>query len=110
METFASVRNQMDEAMGDKADIIRTKFGDIVEKNTAIDTIVKICQILSGEHVDCDVSPNLIPYYKFAPLTSCDVERSFSIYKSVLSDNRMNFTPANLEKYLICLCNSKNDI
>ena len=97
-------------AIGQKADIIREKFRAIVEKNSAIDTIVKMCQILSGENMDCDIPPNLIPYYKFAPLTSRDVERSFLTYKSVLSDNRMSFTPKNLEKYLICVCNSKNDL
>lgn len=110
MEIFVGVRNEMDAALGEKGEIIRNKFEDIVQKNTAIDTIIKMCQILSGQNVECDIPPNLIPYYKFAPLTSCDVERSFSVYKSILSDNRMRFTPENFEMYLICVCNSKNDV
>ncbi|KAF7633441.1 hypothetical protein Mgra_00007128 [Meloidogyne graminicola] len=99
----------MDFSKGEKAEAIRQKFADIVNKNKAIDTIVRLCSILSGEKIDCQIQPNLIPFYKFAPLTSSDVERSFSIYKSVLSDNRMSFTLDNLEKYLICVYNSKND-
>ena len=109
MEIFVSVRNDMDFSMGDKADVIRQKFTDIVDKNKAIDTIVKLCQILSGKNMDLEIPPNLIPLYKYASLTSSDVERSFSIYKSILSDKRMSFTLDNLEKYLICVYNSKND-
>ena len=34
--------------------------------------------------------------YNFAPLTSVDVERSFSIYKYILSDRRQSLTESNL--------------
>jgi hypothetical protein len=48
------------------------------------------------------MEPGIISAYKFAPVTSVDVERSFSIYKNILSDNRTSFSPENLEKYIIC--------
>jgi len=35
----------------------------------------------------------------YAPLTSVDVERSFSIYKNILSDRRQRLTTENIEKY-----------
>jgi len=35
----------------------------------------------------------------YAPLTSVDVERSFSIYKNILSDRRQSLTIENIEKY-----------
>lgn len=35
----------------------------------------------------------------------CDVERSFSRYKSVLSDKRCNFTDENLKKYFVSYFN-----
>jgi len=35
----------------------------------------------------------------YAPLTSVDVERSFSIYKNILSDRRQSLTTENIEKY-----------
>jgi len=97
----------MDAAVGEKADRIRGKFNFIVSNNPAIETISKICLILSGEHTQCDIPPNLIPYYKFAPLTSVDVERSFSLYKSILTDTRTNFSLDNLEKYIICNFNNE---
>jgi hypothetical protein len=40
--------------------------------------------------------------YKFAPITSCEVERSFSKYKSILVDNGQCFKIENLEQYIVC--------
>nr|CAH7755191.1 unnamed protein product [Callosobruchus chinensis] len=42
----------------------------------------------------------MAPNFKFCPVTSVDVERSFSAYKLVLSDKRHKFTPENLENML----------
>ncbi|KAL3103911.1 hypothetical protein niasHT_022426 [Heterodera trifolii] len=102
LEIFAGVQNEMDNAIGEKSERIREKFAFIVSNNAGLQTISQFCQILSGKNTQCDVPSNLVPYYKFAPLTSVDVERSFSIYKSTLADNRMSFSPQNLEMYLIC--------
>ena len=33
----------------------------------------------------------------YAPLTSVDVERSFSLYKNILKDRRQRLTPLNIE-------------
>jgi hypothetical protein len=42
------------------------------------------------DHVDPpkDTAPEKIPLLKYAPVTSCDAEISFSAYKHVLSDKR----------------------
>uniref|UniRef100_A0A914M952 Uncharacterized protein n=1 Tax=Meloidogyne incognita TaxID=6306 RepID=A0A914M952_MELIC len=77
-------------------------FKNLSYSNIGLETIAQICQILSGHDTECNIPPDLIPYYKYAPITSVDVERSFSVYKSILADNRMKFTPKNLEMYLIC--------
>ena len=37
---------------------------------------------------------------KYASVTSCDVEESFSMFKNVQSDKRMNLNEDNLEKLL----------
>jgi hypothetical protein len=44
---------------------------------------------------------------KFLPVTSCDVERSFSLYKNILTEKRHSLTPDNIEKLLICYSQSK---
>lgn len=38
---------------------------------------------------------------KFAPLTTVDVERSFSLYRTILSDRRFTLTTENLSKLTV---------
>lgn len=45
-------------------------------------------------------------FYSQAPLTSCDVERTFSQYKNCLSDNRKRFTVRKLSMYMVIHCNA----
>jgi hypothetical protein len=42
----------------------------------------------------------------YAPLTSVDVERSFSHYKNLLTDRRHKLTNANIEKLIVIQLNS----
>ena len=51
---------------------------------------------------------NVLAQMKFFPITSCDVERSFSDYKSILTEKRTSFTPENLEMHVICYYESRN--
>ncbi|KAJ4448512.1 hypothetical protein ANN_10528 [Periplaneta americana] len=48
-----------------------------------------------------------IPLFKYARLTSCDVERSSSQYKSLFRDNRHAFVMENLEMTFVVHCNSQ---
>ncbi|KAF0717638.1 Uncharacterized protein FWK35_00033596 [Aphis craccivora] len=41
---------------------------------------------------------------KFSPITSEDVERSFSLYKHILSDRRTHMTPEHMEQYIGAQC------
>jgi hypothetical protein len=50
------------------------------------------------------VDSDIIGKLKYAPITTVDVERSFSAYKNILSDRRHNFTMANIEQHLIISC------
>ena len=43
---------------------------------------------------------------KFCPLANSDIERSFSTYRSLLSDRRRSFTTENLKHMMIIKCNS----
>lgn len=52
---------------------------------------------------------DLIPYFKFSPLTSSDVERSFSTYKWMLDVKRNRLTLENIEKLIVIYFNSVED-
>jgi hypothetical protein len=44
------------------------------------------------------MTANDLLYFKYASLTSADVERSFSILKNLLVDNRRSFKLENIKK------------
>jgi hypothetical protein len=61
------------------------------------------------EDNNLELSPQVISALKCAPITSVDVEPSFSSYKYLLSDRRHNYLIENLEKHLIVnYYNNKN--
>lgn len=64
-------------------------IGDVLNRNVNFKTILKIGEILLVEHVE---EPQK---FKYAPVTSCDVKRSFSTYN--INFDRKETTD-NLEK------------
>ena len=75
----------------------------------------KISMILSGDSESMDelseeLTGNDLKFYKYAPITSTDVERSFSRYKNLLSNNRRVFHMENLKKILVVQCNNLTGI
>ncbi|PSN54979.1 hypothetical protein C0J52_02321 [Blattella germanica] len=85
----------------------------IIERNLGYDRLYRltVSQILSGEIRDTpkDIAPNHIHLFKYAPVTSCEVERSFSLYKNIICDRRQNLTPENMEKYPVAYSASCHD-
>lgn len=77
---------------GQKGKSVYEKFKKILSKNEGFDTLSKISKILNGksESIELgeDLSANDMTFFKYAPITSTDVERSFSRYKNVLTDKR----------------------
>jgi hypothetical protein len=73
----------------------------------------KISDIIRGNEAQLeDDEPVLnsdITFFIFAPVTSCDAERSFSCYKMILSDNRRSFTFESLKMHVFIQCNPVND-
>lgn len=97
-------------------DLPNTKYATKFEKirNRGYETLKQISRVLNGEietsQVEnayiADLSPSEFLSFSHCPTTSCDVERTFSIYKTILTDRRHKLTPDNLKKILILNCNS----
>ncbi|KAJ4449438.1 hypothetical protein ANN_00837 [Periplaneta americana] len=79
---------------------VQQKFKNILKKNVGFS---RLCEIrnkitnpidkaLNSIDSDCDS----VTWFKFAPTTSCDVERTFSQLKNCLSENRRSFSFDNL--------------
>lgn len=81
-------------------EVIENKLEKVIERNPDYDTIrEKSDKILKT----IDLDDELI--YKFAPLTSVDVERSFSTYKWILSVKRNRLKIENMEKLMVIYFN-----
>jgi hypothetical protein len=70
--------------------------------------LLKLTLRLTGnQNVYLDTSPNFLNYFKYASITSVDVERTFSLYKHILNIRRYYFQEHNLEMYIIINLNSE---
>jgi hypothetical protein len=68
----------------------------------------KISKVLleeANEELKINLNPVELASFKYAPITTCDLERSFSQYKSVLRENR-RFDLSTLSKYMVIYYNS----
>ena len=85
------------------------KLNDVLNNNKGYGIIVRINNLLNGEkgeNLD-DLSIDIadIINFKAAPIVSVEVERVFSEYKSILSDNRQIFLFPQLKNHVIIKCN-----
>ena len=81
-----------------------------MEKNNGFNILRNISNILNGEITSMDELPedltgNYLIYFKYAPITSADVERNFLRYKIILSDNRQRLDVENIKQTLVVQCN-----
>lgn len=85
------------------------KMNNVLSRNPGWSRMVSLSQILSGDSSDlpCSLSPHDAGSYNYAPITSVDVERSFSEFKYFFRSNRTSFTQENLKQHLIVLFNNK---
>ncbi|KAE9536846.1 hypothetical protein AGLY_006908 [Aphis glycines] len=95
---------------GAQGTAVKTKIETVLGKNEGYKLMVKISNILSGDQENFEGLPedlklNDLVYFKYAPITSVDVERSFSIYKNMLTNNRRAFKFDNIRKCLIVQSN-----
>lgn len=110
-ETFTildTVVSKINSARGPRAMTVQEKLRRVFLNNEGLTFMRRACEILEGSCapensriVTEKLKNKEILSLKFAQLTSCDVERSFSIYKNILTDRRTNFTMDNLEMYIV---------
>lgn len=95
---------------GDVGKKVNTKFKSVLCKNKGFSVVTDIADILCGKTISksnqVKYSSEQIINFKYAPITSVDVERSFSMYKNVLSPNRQSFLFENLSQQFLIHCNN----
>lgn len=113
LKIVQDIQKSFETLNGPNGKAVQNKFNQVQEKNHGLSALVKISQVLTGEDtfqnldgLPEDLNCNDLTFFKFAPVTSVDVERSFSAYKTLLSNNRRSFKFENVRKHLIVQCNS----
>ena len=97
-------------AQGEVAVKISAKLQRVLQRNPGYSTLRTISDILCGKEVELDNSELELDASdltcKYAPVTSCDVERIFSKCKATVSDNRRSFKFKNLKMHVVIQCSS----
>lgn len=83
---------------------ISQKTEAIIKKNRELNNLILLTQndpaVLENEPYK-SMTPEELSSFRYAPVVSCDVERSFSLFSSVLRCNRRSFLVENLKQHLI---------
>jgi len=106
IEIVRNISDKLNSVSGHTGMLINEKFKNVLAKNKGFEFIQQISNILIDETTVIDGLPDELSiqdfiYFKYAPITSVDVERSFSIYKNLLSSNRRSFEFENPKKSFI---------
>lgn len=102
-----AVKESLSCSTGHIGSAIFSKFQAIFDKNLGFKELRIIGKMLSTLDLDNkEICVSDVCHFKRAPITSVDVERSFSMYKSVLADNRRSFLFENLKMIFVIYCNS----
>ena len=77
----------------------------MLNNNPGYTNLVILFRLFNGKIVEPPekIIPSRIALYKYAPLTSCEVDRSFSIYKNILPGRILCMRTEYLKKYIIIL-------
>ncbi|KAK3865361.1 hypothetical protein Pcinc_029029 [Petrolisthes cinctipes] len=103
------VNGVLDELKSLQSDAYYGKLSNVFYKNKAFEKLKKVSQIMCGEGIINEtVQPltmsNML-CMKHVPIVSCDVERVFSEYKAMLTDNRWSFNFDNLHHHVMSSSN-----
>lgn len=112
LEVVRKAEMDLEKVAGETGIAASVKLKNVVGKNVGLAALRQISKILSDPNYkeglqlqDCELNVSDAIYFKYAPITSCDVERSFSRYKHVLSDKRLSLTMENVKYLMVTQCN-----
>lgn len=103
IEIVELVRANLDSLSQDK---FGKKLDAVLARNPGYKQIVEISKLIHQNAQPTDLyvqslSPNELTMFKYAPLTSSDVERSFSEFGNLFTSQRKAFLFENLKQHLV---------
>ena len=108
LETMGS---ELSWVQGKVANKVNAKLQSVLERNPGYSTLCKVYDILCGNETELgwgeqELSANDLTLFKYSLVMLCDVERSFSRYKVLLSDNRRSFQFDNFKMHVVIYYNT----
>ncbi|OXA64048.1 CGG triplet repeat-binding protein 1 [Folsomia candida] len=104
LQYLDEIENKLLKVNGNIGKAVIEKFRTVIGKNPDLEKLKQISSILEGEsdeELPAELNPAEVAAFNYAPLTSVETERSFSMHKFLLSDRRQEITPENLEMELV---------
>jgi hypothetical protein len=103
--------SELSRVQGKAANKVNARLQSVLEQNPGYSTLCNVSDILCVNEADLgrneqELSANDLTVFKYSPVRSCDVERSFSRYKILLSDNRRSFQFDGFKMHVIIHCNT----
>ena len=97
------IKVKLNEIPGEFGTAILNSFNVKLNENAGLKELIKTETILRGgnEEISISYTQDQLMKFRFAPITSNDVERSFSLYKDLLTDKRRSFKEETLEYLLV---------
>ncbi|KAF2905786.1 hypothetical protein ILUMI_00381 [Ignelater luminosus] len=93
LEKLSFVEEKLKIVPGKEGKVFQQKFEYVFGNNSGL----KQMKNFDIGNIPSDMDPFRLSCYTYAPLTSVEVERSFSIFKNILDDRRHSFVDKNLE-------------
>lgn len=102
-DNFYAILNRLKSISGEFASKLAKKIDAVLKRNPDLHILRQFYE--NDFELQIKYS-HYLPYFTYASITSCDVERSFSIFKDVLTSKRTSFTNENLEKVMVIYINN----
>ena len=85
---------------------LKIKLDNVLKKNPGFERIKTIAGVISGttSTLPEGMGPGDVAMFKYCSTACMDVERSFSMYKNILSDKRQKLTKESLKNIMLCHC------
>ncbi|CAH1107049.1 unnamed protein product [Psylliodes chrysocephalus] len=91
VKLVGNLKSKIKSAPGSNGQLIFKKMKDVFNKNEGFLFLSNVAKILNGTFSEeLQIQPDLLSALKYAPITSVEEERSFSMYKLILSDRRQS--------------------
>jgi len=102
LEIWDEVHQILSAVTGPVGKKILTKFYAVSSRNPDLESMKSVNKVIQGEDTEpVSLSPAVVASLKYAPMTTVEVERSFSVHRGLYSDSHRRLTPEHMEMELI---------